>query len=107
VIVLPSCRRGTGVQALNPREIWIVVVLVSALSFVGFVPCACSRGTRMRSRAVGGLVSSTRSHLDASARTPGRGRGATAACSSTSLRAHGLLAARSIRHLPRLLPILR
>src|SRR5439155_186673 len=39
VIVLPLLPdRGYGPwQALNPPEIWIVVVLGSALSFVGFV----------------------------------------------------------------------
>src|SRR5438046_1995559 len=63
VIVLPLLPdRGYGPwQALNPREIWIVVVLVSALSFVGFVAMRVlgpGRGMAITG-AVGGLVSST------------------------------------------------
>src|SRR2546422_4758489 len=63
VIVLPLLPdRGYGPwQVLNPREIWIVVVLVSALSFVGFVAMRVlgpGRGMVITG-AVGGLVSST------------------------------------------------
>src|SRR3989449_8205068 len=63
VIVLPLLPdRGYGPwQVLNPREIWIVVVLVSALYFVGFVAMRVlgpGRGMAITG-AVGGLVSST------------------------------------------------
>jgi len=63
VIVLPLLPdRGYGPwNALNPREIWVVVVLVSGLSFVGFVAMrvlGARRGMAVTS-AVGGLVSST------------------------------------------------
>ena len=63
VIVLPLLpNRGFGPwQVWNPREIWMVVVLVTALSFVGFVAMRLlgeRRGMAVTG-AVGGLVSST------------------------------------------------
>jgi uncharacterized membrane protein (DUF4010 family) len=63
VIVLPLLPdRGYGPwEVLNPREIWLIVVLVSALSFAGFVLARLfgeGRGLVMTG-ALGGLVSST------------------------------------------------
>jgi uncharacterized membrane protein (DUF4010 family) len=63
VIVLPLLpNRAYGPwDALNPREIWVVVVLVSGLSFIGFVAMralGARRGMAVTG-AVGGLVSST------------------------------------------------
>jgi uncharacterized membrane protein (DUF4010 family) len=63
VIVLPLLpRRGYGPwQVLNPFEIWMVVVLVTALSFVGFMAMRLlgeRRGMAVTG-AVGGIVSST------------------------------------------------
>jgi uncharacterized membrane protein (DUF4010 family) len=63
VIVLPLMpRQGYGPwQVLNPFEIWLVVVLVSMLSLIGFVAVRLvgeSRGLAMTG-FVGGLVSST------------------------------------------------
>lgn len=62
VIVLPLVPdRGYGPwEALNPREIWLVVVLVSGLSFLGFIAGRLlgERGLIVAG-AIGGLVSST------------------------------------------------
>ena len=63
VIVLPVLPdRGYGPwNALNPHEIWLVVVLVSALSFAGFAAMrflGAQRGLLVTG-ALGGLVSST------------------------------------------------
>jgi uncharacterized membrane protein (DUF4010 family) len=63
VIVLPLLPNRTfgPWDALNPREIWVVVVLVSGLSFIGFVAMrvlGARRGMAVTG-AVGGLVSST------------------------------------------------
>ncbi len=63
VIVLPLLPdRGFGPWgALNPREIWLVVILVSGLSFAGFVLIRVlgeHRGLTLTG-ALGGLVSST------------------------------------------------
>lgn len=63
VIVLPLLpNRGYGPwEVLNPFDIWLVVVLVSGLSFAGFVATRWfgdGRGILMAG-AIGGLVSST------------------------------------------------
>ena len=63
VIVLPLLpNRGFGPWAvLNPRDLWLVVVLVAGLSFLGFVAVRVvgeRRGLTITG-AVGGLVSST------------------------------------------------
>ncbi len=63
VIVLPLLpNRGFGPWAvLNPRDLWLVVVLVAGLSFLGFVAVRVvgeRRGLAITG-AVGGLVSST------------------------------------------------
>lgn len=58
--LLPNRQFGPG-GVLNPREIWVVVVLVSALSFVGFIAVRLlgeRRGMALTG-ALGGLVSST------------------------------------------------
>lgn len=63
VIVLPLVpNRGFGPwQVLNPRDVWLVVVFVATLSFVGFLAVRAvgeARGLAITG-AVGGLVSST------------------------------------------------
>ena len=116
VIVLPLLPdRGYGPwQALNPREIWIVVVLVSALSFVGFVAVrvlGSGRGMALTG-AVGGLVSSTaitismaeRSH--AGAARPAAASAAVLASAIMCVRMAVLAGAVDLGILPRLLPVL-
>lgn len=63
VIVLPLLpNRGYGPwEVLNPREIWLIVVLVTGLSFGGFIAMRLfgeSRGLILAG-AIGGLISST------------------------------------------------
>ncbi len=116
VIVLPLLPdRGYGPwQALNPREIWIVVVLVSALSFVGFVAVrvlGSGRGMALTG-AVGGLVSSTaitismaeRSHTGAA--RPAAASAAVLASAIMCVRMAVLAGAVDLGILPRLLPVL-
>jgi uncharacterized membrane protein (DUF4010 family) len=58
--VLPD--RGYGPwQALNPYEIWLMVVLIAAISFVGYAAVRIAGKTRglILAGAAGGLVSST------------------------------------------------
>jgi len=115
VIVLPLLPdRGYGPwQALNPREIWIVVVLVSALSFVGFVAMRVlgpGRGMAITG-AVGGLVSSTAITISMAERShAGAARPAAAAAVLAStimcVRLAALAGAVDPGILPRLLPIL-
>ena len=115
VIVLPLLPdRGYGPwQALNPREIWIVVVLVSALSFVGFVAMRVlgpGRGMAITG-AVGGLVSSTAITISMAERShAGAARPAAAAAVLAStimcVRMAALAGAVDPGILPRLLPIL-
>ena len=115
VIVLPLLPdRGYGPwQALNPREIWIVVVLVSALSFVGFVAMRVlgpGRGMAITG-AVGGLVSSTAITISMAERShAGAARPAAAAAVLAStimcVRMAALAGAVDPGLLPRLLPIL-
>lgn len=63
VIILPLLPdRGLGPwSVLNLREIWIVVVLVTGLSFAGFIAMRLLGGGRglLLAGAIGGLVSST------------------------------------------------
>lgn len=63
VIILPVLpNQGHGPwQVLNPREIWMVVVLVAGLSFVGFIAARIFGQNRglLVAGAIGGLVSST------------------------------------------------
>ena len=116
VIVLPLLpNRGYGPwQVLNPREIWLVVVLVTALSFVGFVAMRLlgeRRGMQVTG-AVGGVVSSTAVTLAMAERSradEGLGRAAaTAAVVASSimpLRMAVLAGAVNAGILPRLLPV--
>ncbi len=117
VIVLPLLPdRGYGPwQALNPREIWMVVVLVSALSFAGFVATRLlgpERGVLLAG-AVGGLVSSTAVTMAMAERSRGATAPARAAASAVVLASTimcvrmGLLAAVvNAGVLPHLLPVL-
>jgi len=116
VIVLPVLpNRGYGPwHVLNPREIWLVVVLVTALSFVGFVAMRLlgeRRGMQVTG-AVGGLVSSTAVTMAMAERSradQGLGRAAAAAAVVASsimpLRMAVLAGAVNAGMLPRLLPV--
>jgi uncharacterized membrane protein (DUF4010 family) len=116
VIVLPLLpNRGYGPwQVLNPREIWLVVVLVTALSFVGFVAMRLlgeRRGMQVTG-AVGGLVSSTAVTMAMAERSrsgEGLARAAAAAAVVASsimpLRMAVLAGAVNAGILPRLLPV--
>lgn len=116
VIVLPILpRRGMGPwQVLNPFEIWLVVVLVSALSFVGFIAMRLlgeRRGLAVTG-AVGGLVSSTavtlamaeRSRADEGLAGPAAAAAVLASC-VMSLRVAVLGGIINADILPRLLPV--
>jgi uncharacterized membrane protein (DUF4010 family) len=116
VIVLPLLpNRGYGPwHVLNPREIWLVVVLVTALSFVGFVAMRLlgqRRGMQVTG-AVGGLVSSTAVTMamaEQSRSDQGLSRaaaaGAVVASSIMPLRMAVLAGAVNAGMLPRLLPV--
>ena len=87
VIVLPLLpdRRSGPWGALNPREIWLVVVLVSAVSFVGFIATRLlgpRRGMAV-SGAVGGLVSSTAVTMAMAERSRAGGAQALVAAAAT------------------------
>src|SRR5262249_57316973 len=73
VIVLPILpNRGFGPWgALNPHQIWIVVVLVSTLSFAGFIlnRLLGEGHGLLAAGALGGLVSSTATTLAMAARS--------------------------------------
>jgi len=116
VIVLPALpNRGFGPwQVWNPREIWMVVVLVTALSFVGFVAMRLlgeRRGMAVTG-AVGGLVSSTAvtmamAEKSRSADQLARAAAAAAVVASSimPLRMAVLAGAVNAGILPRLLPV--
>jgi uncharacterized membrane protein (DUF4010 family) len=116
VIVLPLLpSRGYGPwQVLNPREIWMVVVLVTALSFVGFMAMRMlgeRRGMAVTG-AVGGLVSSTAVTMAMAERSrsaEGVAKAAAAAAVVASaimpLRVAVLAGAVNAGILPRLLPV--
>lgn len=117
VIVLPLLpRRGMGPWGvLNPAEIWLIVVLVSALSFVGFVAVRLlgeRRGLAVTG-AVGGLVSSTavtlamaeRSRADEGLARPAASAAVLASC-VMSLRVAVLAGIVNAGILPRLLPVI-
>jgi uncharacterized membrane protein (DUF4010 family) len=116
VIVLPLLpSRGFGPWGvLNPREIWMVVVLVTALSFVGFVAMRLlgeRRGMTVTG-AVGGLVSSTAVTMAMAERSrsaEGLGKAAAAAAIVASaimpLRVAVLAGAVNAGILPRLMPV--
>ena len=116
VIVLPLLpSRGYGPwQVLNPRDIWWVVVLVTALSFAGFVAVRLlgeRRGLAVTG-AVGGLVSSTAVTMAMAERSREDERVAGPAASATVLassvmcgRVAVLGGAVNAGILPRLLPV--
>ena len=116
VIVLPLLpNRGFGPwQVWNPREIWMVVVLVTALSFVGFVAMRLlgeRRGMAVTG-AVGGLVSSTAVTMamaersrSADALARAAAAAAVVASSIMPLRVAVLAGAVNAGILPRLLPV--
>ena len=116
VIVLPLLpSRGYGPwEVWNPREIWMVVVLVTALSFVGFVAMRLlgeRRGMAVTG-AVGGLVSSTAvtmamAERSRSADDLSRAAAAAAVVASSimPLRMAVLAGAVNAGILPRLLPV--
>ena len=116
VIVLPLLpNRGFGPwEVWNPREIWMVVVLVTALSFVGFVAMRLlgeRRGMAVTG-AVGGLVSSTAvtmamAERSRSADDLSRAAAASAVVASSimPLRMAVLAGAVNAGILPRLLPV--
>jgi uncharacterized membrane protein (DUF4010 family) len=116
IIVLPVLPdRGFGPwQVLNPRQIWAVVVLVSALSLAGFVAVRLlgeGRGTAVTG-ALGGLVSSTAVTVTMAQRSREsaaiQGRAAQAAVlASTVMCARIALLAGVVNTevLPRLLPV--
>ena len=116
VIVLPLLpNRGFGPWGvLNPFDIWLIVVLVSALSFVGFVATRTlgeRRGLAVAG-AVGGLVSSTAVTLAMAERArvdEGIGRAAASATVLAScvmsLRIAVLAGIINAGILPRLLPV--
>ncbi len=116
VIVLPLLpNRGLGPwKVWNPREIWMVVVLVTALSFVGFVAMRLlgeRRGMAVTG-AVGGLVSSTAvtmamAEKSRSADQLARAAAAAAVVASSimPLRMAVLAGAVNAGILPRLLPV--
>jgi len=116
VIVLPLLpNRGFGPwQVLNPFEIWMIVVLVSALSFVGFVAIRLLGEHRglVVTGAVGGLVSSTAVTMAMAERSRADQGLARAAASATvlascvmSLRIAVLAGIVNAGMLPRLLPV--
>lgn len=115
VIVLPILPdRGYGPwQTLNPRSIWTIVVLVSALSFAGFVAVRLlgERRGALVTGALGGLVSSTAVTIAMAERSRDRGAEGTAAAAAVvastimCLRVGVLAGVVSAGLLPRLLPV--
>lgn len=116
VIVLPLLpNQGFGPwQVLNPFAIWLLVVLVSALSFAGFIATRLlgqQRGLAVTG-AVGGLVSSTavtfamaeRSRADEGLAAPAASAAVLASC-VMSLRMAVLAGVVNAGILPRLLPV--
>jgi uncharacterized membrane protein (DUF4010 family) len=116
VIVLPLLPNvGFGPwQVLNPFAIWLIVVLVSTLSFAGFIATRLMgerRGLTVTG-AVGGLVSSTAVTFAMAERTKAdRGLGGPAASAVVlascvmSLRMAVLAGVVNVGILPRLLPV--
>lgn len=117
VIVLPLLPNvGLGPwQVLNPFAIWALVVLVSALSFAGFVASRLlgeKRGLAVTG-AAGGLVSSTavtfamaeRSRADQGLAAPAASAAVVASC-VMSLRMAVLAGVVNAGLLPRLLPVI-
>ncbi len=117
VIVLPLLpNAGYGPwKVWNPREIWMVVVLVTALSFVGFIAMRLlgeRRGMAVTG-AVGGLVSSTAVTMAMAERSRSAEQMARAAAAAgvvassiMPLRVAVLAGAINAGILPRLLPVM-
>ncbi len=101
VVILPLLpNRGFGPwETLNPREIWLMVVLIAALSFAGYLAIKVSGAQRgvMLTGLLGGLVSST-------ATTASLARLASDDRDAVHLPAAGILLASGVM-LPRLLLI--
>jgi uncharacterized membrane protein (DUF4010 family) len=97
VIVLPILpdRTWDPWNALNPREIWIVVVLVSGLSFAGFLAARFFGERRgiLLTGALGGLVSSTAVTMAMAERSHG---GAPRAAAAAAVIASTIMAARIV-----------
>jgi uncharacterized membrane protein (DUF4010 family) len=116
VIVLPLLPdRGYGPwQVFNPRTLWLVVVLVAGLSFLGFVAVRVvgeGRGLAITG-AVGGLVSSTAVTVAMADRSRegeaiGRAAAAAAVLASTVMAGRVAVLAGAINPgiVPRLLPV--
>lgn len=116
VIILPLLpNRGYGPwEVLNPYDIWLVVVLVSLLSFAGFVAIRLlgeQRGLRLAA-VVGALVSSTAVTMAMAERSRTESALATTAAAATVLasvvmgaRVVVLAAIVNVGILPRLLPV--
>lgn len=110
--LLPSRGYGPG-GVLNPRNIWLVVVLVCALSFSGFVATRLLGEKRgfLVSGLAGGLVSSTAVTLATAQRTRDTRQAPRLAAAAVAL-ASGVMAVRMIflagtidvKMLPRLAP---
>lgn len=117
VIILPLLpNRGYGPwEVLNPYDIWLMVVLVSALSFVGFIATRLlgeQRGLRVAA-VVGALVSSTAVTMAMAERSRTQSALATTAAAATVLasvvmgvRVAVLAAIVNVGILPRLLPVI-
>jgi uncharacterized membrane protein (DUF4010 family) len=117
VIVLPLLpRRGYGPWSiLNPFEIWLVVVLVTALSFAGFVAMRIlgeRRGLTVTG-IIGGMVSSTAVTLAMAGRSRDAGPGAASSSAAAVILASTVMCVRvavlagivGAGILPRLLPV--
>lgn len=114
VVLLPLLPdRGFGPwQALNPYTIWWMVVLIAAISFVGYfaVRIAGARAGTIFTAAFGGLASSTATTLNL-ARLAGRKRGGRTLLAGGILLACGtmfprMLLVATIVHTPLFLPLL-
>lgn len=94
--LLPDRHMGPF-EALNPRQLWLVVVVTAGISFVGYVLARLlgQRSGTLVSAAVGGLVSSTAVMLDSARRiragADGRADAAAVAIASAIMFGRGLL----------------
>jgi len=115
-IVLPLLPdRSIGpFQAINPAEIWIFVIALAGLSYVGYVAVKIFGATRgpLIAGVAGGLVSSTAVALNSARRSVEAGNtnalaaGALAASAVSAVRAIGIALFLLPGMLPELLPIL-
>jgi uncharacterized membrane protein (DUF4010 family) len=94
--LLPNQGYGPG-GVLNPREIWLIVVLVSALSFAGFVATRLLGEERglAATGALGGIVSSTAVTVSMAQRTQGKS-GAARMEAAAAVLASTLMSARVV-----------